>query len=329
MATAGEIKKVLFAGERLAPAAASLGTHAAAHDEAAPAVSFEFFPARSAASEAQLWQTIGRLAAAAPAFVSVTYGAGGTARDHTYATVLRIRRETRLEPAAHLTCLGTSRQETDDIARRYWEAGIRRIVALRGDPPVNESAAAFRPAGYEFAADLVTGLRRIAPFAISVAAYPETHPEARSAAADLDNLKRKLDAGAERAITQFFLDPAIYLRFRDRAYAAGLRAPIVPGVLPITDFGQAAKFAARCGTSVPPWLARRFAGLENDLETQRRVGAAVTTDLCRTLQSEGIHQFHFYTLNRAEVTLAVCRALGLRASSSSSPSEKVVPCRSS
>ena len=297
--------------------------------DAASSVSFEFFPPKTAAGETQLRETIAWLETAAPDFVSVTNGAAGTSRDRTYAMVLRIRRETALEPAAHLTCLGTSRQEIDDIASRYWRAGVRRIVALRGDPPAQAVAATVPAAGYEFAADLVAGLRRIAPFEISVAAYPETHPEAQSAEADLDNLKRKIDAGADRAITQFFLDPAIYLRFRDRAYAAGLRAPIVPGVLPVTDFGQATKFAARCGASVPSWLARRFDGLENHPEVQRRVGAAAATDLCRTLQSEGVRQFHFYTLNRAEVSLLVCRALGLSTSSSSSsaPSERVVPCR--
>jgi methylenetetrahydrofolate reductase (NADPH) len=314
MAPAGEGQRIFVAADQPPPVATCPGKFAAANGEPKPSVSFEFFPAKSAAAEAQLWQTIDRLAAVAPAFVSVTYGAGGTTRDHTHATVLRIRRETPLEPAAHLTCIGACRQETDDIALRYWEAGIRRIVALRGDLPTN--AGALDPTGYAFAADLVAGLCRIAPFDISVAAYPETHPEAQSAAADLDNLKRKLDAGAERAITQFFLDPAIYLRFRDRARVEGVRAPIVPGVLSITDFGRVASFAARCGASVPPWLAQRFAGLENDLEAQRRVAAAAVIDLCHTLRSEGVHEFHFYTLNRAEVSLAVCSALGLSTVSS-------------
>jgi methylenetetrahydrofolate reductase (NADPH) len=275
-----------------------------------PSVSFEFFPPKSAAAEAQLWEAIRGISPVGPAFVSVTYGAGGTTREHTHATVLRIRRETPLEPAAHLTCVGASRGEIDAIARRYWAGGIRHIVALRGDPPVGSAQCASPLDGYGFAADLVAGLRRIAPFEISVAAFPETHPEARSAAADLDNLKRKIDAGASRAITQFFFEPATYLRFRDRARAAGIGVPIVPGILPVTDFAQVAKFAARCGTSVPRWLAERFDGLDDDPGTRRGVGAAAAAELCRVLQGHGVGDFHFYTLNRAELSLAVCRMIG-------------------
>ena len=277
-----------------------------------PSVSFEFFPPKTATAEQQLWQTIGRVAPVGPAFVSVTYGAGGSTREHTHNTLLRIRRETALKPAAHLTCVGTSRAEVHEIANRYWAADIRHIVALRGDPPADVAGFAPHPDGYRHAADLVAGLSRVAPFEISVAAFPEVHPEARSPQADLDNLKRKIDAGATRAITQFFFDATVYLRFRDRARAAGIGVPIVPGILPVTDFVQMTKFAARCGTSVPPWLAEQFAGLEGDPEMRRLVGAAVAAELCRVLQSHGADEFHFYTLNRAELSLAICRMIGAR-----------------
>jgi methylenetetrahydrofolate reductase (NADPH) len=275
-----------------------------------PSVSFEFFPPKSTAAEVQLWETIRGVSPVDPAFVSVTYGAGGTTREHTHATVVRIRQETSLEPAAHLTCIGASRSEIDEIARRYWAGGIRHIVALRGDAPVGSARCAGPLDDYGFAADLVAGLRRIAPFEISVAAFPEIHPEARSAAADLDNLKRKIDAGASRAITQFFFEPATYLRFRDRARAAGIGVPIVPGILPVADFAQVAKFAVRCGASVPRWLAERFDGLDDDPGKRRRVGASAAAELCRVLQGNGVDDFHFYTLNRAELTLAVCRMIG-------------------
>jgi methylenetetrahydrofolate reductase (NADPH) len=277
-----------------------------------PTVSFEFFPPKTATAEQQLWQTIARVAPVGPAFVSVTYGAGGSTREHTHNTVLRIRHETALEPAAHLTCVGASRAEIHEIASLYWAGGIRHIVALRGDPPADVAGFGPHPDGYRHAADLVAGLSRIAPFEISVAAFPEVHPEARSPEADLDNLKRKIDAGATRAITQFFFDATVYLRFRDRARAAGIGVPIVPGILPVTDFVQMTKFAARCGTSVPPWLAEQFAGLEGDPEMRRLIGAAVTAELCRVLQSHGISEFHFYTLNRAELSLAICRMIGTR-----------------
>jgi methylenetetrahydrofolate reductase (NADPH) len=277
-----------------------------------PSVSFEFFPPKTATAEQQLWQTIGRVAPVGPAFVSVTYGAGGSTREHTHNTLLRIRRETALEPAAHLTCVGASRAEIHEIASRYWAAGIRHIVALRGDPPADVAGFAPHPAGYRHAGDLVAGLSRIAPFEISVAAFPEVHPEARSPEADLDNLKRKIDAGATRAITQFFFDATVYLRFRDRAGAAGIAVPIVPGILPVTDFVQMKKFAARCGTSVPPWLTEQFAGLEDDPEMRRLIGATVAAELCRVLQSHGVSEFHFYTLNRAELSLAICRMIGAR-----------------
>lgn len=277
-----------------------------------PLVSFEFFPPKTAEMEEKLWQTITRLEWLAPRFVSVTYGAGGSTRERTHATVVRIRRETRLEPAAHLTCVGAGRGEIDAVARRYWEAGIRHIVALRGDPPA-DGAAPIAPAdGYPYAADLVAGLRRAGDFEISVAAFPETHPEARSAAADLDNLKRKIDAGASRAITQFFFDVDVYLRFVDRARAAGIAVPIVPGILPVTNFAQVKKFAAMCGASVPGWMAAQFEGLDDDPETRRLVAASIAAEQCRLLQANGVREFHFYTLNRADLTVAICHLIGVR-----------------
>ncbi len=262
--------------------------------------------------EESLWRAIRRLAPLAPRFVSVTYGAGGTTRDRTHAAVARIRRETTLEPAAHLTCVGASRDEVDRVARAYWQAGIRHVVALRGDPPDGEAGFRPHPQGYDSAAALVAGLKRVADFEISVAAYPEVHPEAMSAAADLDNLKRKLDAGAGRAITQFFFDHEAYLRFLDRAAAAGITAPIVPGILPITNFARAAGFAEQCGAAIPRWLADLFDGVDDDAETRNLIAAMVAADQCRRLTEYGVGDFHFYTLNRAELAYAICRALGLR-----------------
>jgi methylenetetrahydrofolate reductase (NADPH) len=276
-----------------------------------PLVSFEFFPPKTEEAEQKLWATIERLAPLAPRFVSVTYGAGGSTRERTHATVVRIRRETPLEPAAHLTCIASSRAEIDEIARRYAEAGIRHIVALRGDPP-SGAAYAPHPEGYARAADLVAGLKRVADFEISVAAFPETHPEATSAAADLDNLKRKIDAGASRAITQFFFDPETYLRFVERVRAAGIHVPIVPGILPVTNFAQVKRFAALCGADVPDWIAAQFDGLDEDPETRRLVAASIAAEQCRLLQANGVNEFHFYTLNRADLTVAICHMLGAR-----------------
>ncbi len=277
-----------------------------------PDVSFEFFPPATPAMEANLWRAIRRLQPLGPRFVSVTYGAGGTTRDRTHAAVARIRQETDLEPAAHLTCVGASRAEVDQVAGRYWQAGIRHIVALRGDPPETEQRFAPHPEGYSNAAGLVAGLMRVADFEISVACYPEVHPDATSADADLDNLKRKLDAGASRAITQFFFDHEVFLRFRDRVSAAGINAPVVPGILPITNFAKASQFAARCGATIPDWLGDSFDGLDDDPETRALVAAMVAADQCRHLSEHGVREFHFYTLNRAELTYAICRALGLR-----------------
>jgi methylenetetrahydrofolate reductase (NADPH) len=279
---------------------------------APPQVSFEFFPPKTAKMEETLWQAVTRLERLAPRFVSVTYGAGGTTRERTHATVVRIRRETALEPAAHLTCVGASRDEIDEVARHYWEAGIRHIVALRGDPPTGLAGYEPHPEGYRWAADLVAGLRRVADFEISVASFPECHPEAPSPEADLDNLKRKIDAGANRAITQFFFDVDVYLRFVERARGAGVHVPIVPGILPVTNFAQVTKFAALCGAAVPDWMAAQFEGLDDDPETRKLVAASIAAEQCRLLQANGVNEFHFYTLNRAELTVAICHMLGVR-----------------
>jgi len=275
-------------------------------------VSFEFFPPRTEAMAETLWASIKRLEPLAPRFVSVTYGAGGSTRERTHATVVRILKETALTPAAHLTCVDATRDEVESVARRYWDAGVRHIVALRGDSPEAGRRYAPHPGGYAYAADLVAGLKRIADFEISVAAYPETHPEARSPDADLDNLKRKLDAGADRAISQFFFGAEPFLRFLDRVRAAGIDAPVVPGILPVQNFAQLRKFAAMCGASVPAWLAGLFEGLDDDPDTRRLVAATVAAEQCRQLHAHGINEFHFYTLNRADLTYAIAHILGLR-----------------
>ena len=277
-----------------------------------PTVSFEFFPPRDDAGWAQLWATIEKLAPFRPGFVSVTYGAGGTTRERTDRIVRRIRTETPLEPAAHITCVGAERGEIDALAKSWWEAGIRHLVALRGDPPAGGTKFAPHPGGYSGGADLVAGLRRIADFDIAVAAYPEKHPDSPTVAADLDNLKRKLDAGGSTAITQFFFDTDVFLRFRDRVRAAGIAARLVPGILPITNFARAVEFAARCGASVPAWLADLFQGLDADPEQRNLVAAATACDLCERLAEEGVDRFHFYTLNRPQLTAAICRRLGLK-----------------
>ncbi len=277
---------------------------------APPTLSFELFPPRAEAQEPAFWACVRRLERLAPDFVSVTYGAGGSTQARTHGVVERIANETTLRPAGHLTCVAATREEVDAVARRYWAAGISHVVALRGDMP-GGGAYQPHPGGYADAADLVAGLRRIADFEISVAAYPETHPAAPSAAADLDNLRRKLDAGAARAITQYFFDPAVFLRFRDRAAAAGIVAPIIPGILPITNFAQAVKFSAACGASVPDWLGRLFAGLDDDPETRRAVAAVVATEQVRVLRANGVDAFHFYTLNRADLVCGIARVLGV------------------
>jgi methylenetetrahydrofolate reductase (NADPH) len=278
-----------------------------------PAVSFEFFPPNTEAMDETLWQSIERLADLEPRFVSVTYGADGSTRERTHAAVARIIKETKLTPAPHLTCIDSSRGSIDDIARQYWDMGVRHLVALRGDAP--KGAGPYQPhaGGYAYASDLVEGLLKVADFDISVAAYPEVHPEATDADFDLDNLKRKLDAGATRAITQFFFDPEVFLNFRDRCAVAGIESAIVPGVLPITRFPQMERFANMCGTTIPAALRHRFDGLEDDAQTRQMIAASVAIEQVQILESEGITDFHFYTLNRSELTYAICHALGVRA----------------
>ncbi|MEQ1618861.1 MAG: methylenetetrahydrofolate reductase [NAD(P)H] [Terricaulis sp.] len=279
----------------------------------APRVSFEFFPPKTEALEVQLWEAIRKLERLSPAFVSVTYGAGGTTRERTHRTVARIVAETSMKPAAHLTCVGASRDEIDGVLRAYWEAGVRHIVALRGDPPGGVGAAfAPHPDGYRGAADLVAGAKRVAEFEISVAVHPEKHPASPDWNAEIDNFKRKLAAGAARGVSQFFFDADVFLRFRDRLANAGIAAPIVPGIMPVTNFKGLHKMAASSGASVPEWFARLFEGLDDDPETRRLVAAATTAELCARLAAEGVEDFHFYTLNRADLTLAICRIVGVR-----------------
>lgn len=276
-------------------------------------VSFEFFPPKSDKMEEQLWASINRLAPLAPEFVSVTYGAGGSTRERTHATVSRIVGETALRPAAHLTCVNATKEEVDEVARAYWAAGVRHIVALRGDPADGiGSSYQPHPGGYQNAADLTAGLKKIANFEVSVAGYPEKHPESKTLNADLENLKAKVDAGADRIITQFGFDNTHYLRFLERARAAGIWVPIIPGLVPIHNFRQVAGFAVRAGATVPAWLARRFEGLEDDVQTTHLVAAAVATEQAMDLVDEGVKTFHFYSLNRADLVYAICHLLGLR-----------------
>jgi len=275
-------------------------------------VSFEFFPPKTDAMENTLWASIKRLEPILPSFVSVTYGAGGSTRHRTHATVKRVLDETDLIPAAHLTCVAATRDDVDQVARGYFEAGIRHIVALRGDPQEGVGARYEpHPEGYENAADLVRGLSRLGDFEISVAAYPEKHPESLDVETDLAMLGAKVDGGASRAITQFFFDSTAYFRYLDRVRARGIDIPIVPGILPVTKFARVAEFAAQCGASIPPDFARRFEGLDDDPETALLVAAAVAAEQVITLKEQGVRDFHFYTLNRAELVYAICRLLGL------------------
>jgi len=277
-----------------------------------PTVSFEFFPPNTEQMATTMWNSIERLSELDPSFVSVTYGADGSTRERTHDAVERIIADTDLTPAPHLTCIGASRGEIDDVAREYWDMGVRHLVALRGDIPKDCDHYEPHPEGYAYAVDLVAGLRQVADFDISVAAYPEVHPEAPDADFDLENLKRKLDAGATRAITQFFFDDAPFLRFRDRCAVAGIESSIVPGILPITRFPQLERFAKACGASVPDWLRDRFDGLDDDVETRQLIAASVAIEQVRMLEKEGIEEFHFYTLNRSELTYAICHAVGVR-----------------
>ncbi len=276
-------------------------------------VSFEFFPPKTEEMERNLWASIARLAPLGPKFVSVTYGAGGSTRERTHATVARLVEETDLQPAAHLTCVAASRAEIDDVVQAYKRAGVRHIVALRGDPTTGVGTAYEpHPEGYAHACDLVAGIRKQGDFEVSVSAYPEKHPESPSIDADIDYLKAKVDAGATRAITQFFFENDVYFRYLDKVRAAGITIPIVPGILPVTNFKQAASFAARTGASMPAWLARRFEGLDGDPETRKLIAAAVAADQVTDLVDRGVGEIHFYTLNRADLVYAICHLLGLR-----------------
>ncbi len=284
------------------------------HGPHAPiAVSFEFFPPKTAAMEATLWAAIRKLEPLAPEFVSVTYGAGGSTRERTHATVSRILNETSLKPAAHLTCVAATKEEIDSIVREYWELGVRHIVALRGDPPEGAGAAYVpHPGGYCNGADLTAGIKRIADFEVSVSAYPEKHPESLTIESDLDMLQAKVDAGATRAITQFFFDNDCYWRYLERVRARGITIPIVPGQIPIHNFKQVASFASRCGASIPAELGERFEGLSDDLETTQLVASHIAAEQVLDLVAGGVTEFHFYTLNRASLVYAICHMLGIK-----------------
>jgi methylenetetrahydrofolate reductase (NADPH) len=276
-------------------------------------VSFEFFPPKTPEMETTLWSSIERLAPLNPQFVSVTYGAGGSTRERTHATVSRLVRETNLKPAAHLTCVAATEEEVNDVIRSYWDAGVRHVVALRGDP-VGGLGTTYvpHPGGYQQACDLVAAIKRIGDFEVSVSAYPEKHPEAASLDADIDALQAKVDCGADRAITQFFFDNDHYFRYLERVRARGIDIPIVPGIVPVQNFKQTSNFAAKTGASVPAWLAARFEGLDNDVDTRKLIAAAVAAEQVIDLVDQGVNEFHFYTMNRADLVYAICHLLGLR-----------------
>jgi methylenetetrahydrofolate reductase (NADPH) len=276
-------------------------------------VSFEFFPPKTPEMEKTLWSSIARLAPLKPRFVSVTYGAGGSTRERTHGTIARMLRETALTPAAHLTCVGATKEETDSVVRDYWDAGVRHIVALRGDP-VTGAGTKYQPhpGGYEGSPELIEGIRKVGNFEISVSAYPEKHPDSASLEAELDLLQRKVDAGATRAITQFFFGNDLYFRYLDRVRARGIDIPIVPGIIPVLNFAQVKKFAQMCGAHVPNALADRFAGLDNDPQTRQLVAATVAAEQVNDLRQRGVSEFHFYTLNRSELVFAICHLLGIR-----------------
>ncbi|GMM92385.1 methylenetetrahydrofolate reductase [NAD(P)H] [Qipengyuania sp. MTN3-11] len=275
-------------------------------------VSFEFFPPKTEKMGETLWESVATLAPLGPRFVSVTYGAGGSTRERTHEQVVRIQNEAGIPAAAHLTCVAATREEVDAVARHYWEEGIRHIVALRGDAPDGDSAYRPHPGGYENAVDLIEGLRKIGDFEISVAAYPEVHPDSADRQADLDNLKAKFDAGATRAITQFFFEPECFFDFRDRAAAAGIAGEIVPGIMPVMSFAAVQRMSGLCGTAIPHWMEGLFEGLDDRPEARQLVSATIAAELCRRLYAGGVRQFHFYTLNRAELSYAICHMLGLR-----------------
>ncbi|HET7888210.1 MAG TPA: methylenetetrahydrofolate reductase [NAD(P)H] [Bradyrhizobium sp.] len=290
-------------------------THApASRAQSHPAISFEFFPPKTAEMEKSLWETINRLAPLTPNFVSVTYGAGGSTRERTHATIARLLSETDLLPAAHLTCVGAARGEIDDIVARYHAIGVRHIVALRGDPPGGIGTPFFtHPDGYQTSSELVAGIKKRFPdIEVSVSAYPEKHPESPSFDADIDGLKAKVDAGATRAITQVFFDNDLYFRYLDRVRARGIDIPIVPGIMPMHNFKQARGFVTRAGTTVPDWLAAKFDGLDDDAETRKLVVATVAAGQVQKLNKHGVDTFHFYTMNRADLVFAICHLLGIR-----------------
>lgn len=275
-------------------------------------VSFEFFPPKSEKMEETLWAAITRLKDYDPRFVSVTYGAGGSTRERTHRTVTRLLEETHLKPAAHLTCVGASRGEVDSVVEDYWQAGVRHIVALRGDPEEGDTQFAAHPQGYQSSVDLIESIKKNHDFEVSVGCYPEMHPEATSFDADIDYLKRKIDAGATQAISQFFFQSDVFFRFLEKARAAGITVPILPGILPVTNFKQLTRFAAGCGANVPDWMAHLFEGLDDEPATRNLVAAALAAEQCRRLYAGGIRDFHFYTLNRADLTYGLCHMLGKR-----------------
>jgi methylenetetrahydrofolate reductase (NADPH) len=275
-------------------------------------VSFEFFPPKNLEMEAKLWLAVTRLQSLNPAFVSVTYGAGGTTRERTHNTVIRLKKETALTPAAHLTCVGASKGEVDEVAREYYDAGIRHIVALRGDASDAQRGYEPHPQGYAYASDLVAGLRKIGDFDISVAGYPEGHPEAPSIDVDITHLQKKIDVGANRIITQYFFDADVFLRYLEKVRARNIDVPVVAGILPVTNFAQVKRFSKMCGASVPQWMAELFEGLDANPELRHLISAFIAAEQCRLLRSAGIEEFHFYTLNRARLTLAICHILGIR-----------------
>ncbi len=275
-------------------------------------VSFEFSPPKTPEAEETLWRAIRRLEPLAPSFVSVTYGAGGSTRDRTHATVKRIAEETSLSPAAHLTCVGSPKGEIEDIVHGYWDAGVRHIVALRGDMPDMQGAYTQHAEGYASTPEMIAGIRKVAPFEISVSAYPEHHPDSPSLDHDIELLKKKVDAGATRAVGQFCFDPAAVARLRDRAVAAGIAVPIVPGIMPTTNFAGVKRMAARCAASIPEWLAALYEGLDGDAESRRILAAAVLAEQVQELRAYGFDHFHFYTLNQADLTYAACRLLGMQ-----------------
>ncbi|MBY6129600.1 methylenetetrahydrofolate reductase [Qipengyuania aquimaris] len=275
-------------------------------------VSFEFFPPKTEKMGETLWHSVKTLEPLNPRFLSVTYGAGGSTRERTHEAVRRIVSETGIPAAAHLTCVQATREEVDQVAREYWEEGVRHIVALRGDAPDGSGSYTPHPGGYENAADLIAGLKKIADFEISVAAYPEVHPDSPDRQADLDNLKRKFDAGATRAITQFFFEPECFFDFRDKAVGAGIEGEIVPGIMPVMSFAAVQRMSGLCGTAIPDWMEGLFEGLDERPEARQLVSATIAAEMCRRLYAGGVRQFHFYTLNRAELSYAICHMLGLR-----------------